>query len=606
MSKRQMTKHSSPIGGGGLLSMDKKLLRTTMLMTAMLAAVTMLAVPTATTVQANEAVYCKEHLTIAQLLETDDNGNYVNHAYNVIVVDYAFGSGVTGSPGDDLIILNVATFTDGNGGNDCIIGHEGIDVITTGNGNDWIYGNGGNDHISTSDGSNYIVGGDGSDTISGGAGNNTIHQDSEPTYCMDDLTIPQLLAFGKYNVMDKRHTDSTVIKGTSADDLILTSDNGVIVRGIGGNDCIIGGAGDDRINGGDGDDSIYGEKGDDWLYGNNGSDTIHGGDGMDNLFGEAGDDILYGNMGNDRIYGGEDNDTLYGGEGNDEMWGMNGSDTVYGQAGNDIIFPGNDDDPDHLYGGLGTDAIHAGENDTAHQDDEPRTTGTTNTSEPKTEQRTTSEVDEPVNDKIVIGDRLEYAITRAADRQDCNEVIDGYHPTLEESANSDRWNVIDKRDSSDKVIIGTNGNDLILAPDHGVEIMGKKGNDCIIGGAGNDIIKGNLGDDVIQGNEGDDTINGGNGNDHLRGSTGDDTIKGGDGDDFIVSGSGSDTVYGNKGDDSIRGDTLDATYADTLRGNLGDDYVDGDELDTLVSGGRGNDTCTDVPNVKSCETLEDP
>jgi Ca2+-binding RTX toxin-like protein len=55
-------------------------------------------------------------------------------------------------------------------------------------------------------------------------------------------------------------------------------------------------------------------------------------------------------------------------------------------------------------------------------------------------------------------------------------------------------------------IIGTAGNDLILASAGDDSIDGMGGNDCILGGAGDDTINGGTGIDVCLGNAGTDTF----------------------------------------------------------------------------------------------------
>ena len=536
--------------------------------TMMLAALT--AVTITTTVQANETVYCKEQLTIDELLATNSTGDYVNHNYsNVIHKEDNAGTDIDGTDDADLIIVSGFRIMYGNGGDDCIIqtggvagsirggpgddylyasskttingnqgddhlyggsgtntlhGNEGNDTIYGGSGNDTIYGGSGNDtiyggsgndsiyggYLTSSDGTDYIVGGPGNDTIQKDP-NDTIHQDDEPvtetpdankTYCTENLTIPQLISSGIYNVIDERDSSKAIINGTTTNDLILIHNNGANVTAKQGNDCIIGGAGNDNIDGGACKDVIYGGPGD---------DTIHGGDEIPNLvrgpvyhsdYCGAGD-IIYGGPGIDEIHGNDGQDYIDGDGGNDKLYGGEGKDTIYGDYGNDLIEggPGNND---QLNGGPGNDMIYQDASPpTAGNSPPTTTTGTTVASEPKTQQRTASV---------------------AAESTYCKENL-----TIQELIASNIYNVIDERDSSSKSkITGTNADDLILVHDQGANVKGKKGNDCIIGGAG----------------------------------------------------------------------------ADDLRGNKGNDWLHGDENDRRIAGGQGNDTCTDTPNTKSnCENL---
>jgi len=94
-------------------------------------------------------------------------------------------------------------------------------------------------------------------------------------------------------------------------------------------------------------------------------------------------------------------------------------------------------------------------------------------------------------------------------------------------------------------IVGTDQNDTI---------MGTEGDDVIVALKGNDTVFGLGGDDTICGNQGNDTINGGKGDDHLRGGNGNDTISGNRGNDTLRGRKGNDSLHGGRGDDSIRGD----------------------------------------------------
>ena len=100
-----------------------------------------------------------------------------------------------------------------------------------------------------------------------------------------------MISFGADNIIIKQYFDGAGfqnfnINGTMINDLITTlhgsdsndwmsawSDNGVTIKGEGGNDT---------INGGNGDDILDGGTGNDWLYGGNGNDTYIFGKGYGN------------------------------------------------------------------------------------------------------------------------------------------------------------------------------------------------------------------------------------------------------------------------------------------------------------------------------------
>ena len=242
--------------------------------------------------------------------DTMNGGNGFNEMFGQDGIDYIYGGNdndyIDGGVGDDQLY--------GGNGNNTIIGGEGNDVIYDGNdgshiyggtGNDSIYAGGGNDVIDPGEGDDYIQddhgddtiifkAGYGTDTISDAAGNNTIQLSG---LSMSDAVMSRIngsdlmISFGADNIIIKQYFDGAGfqnfnINGTMINDLITTlhgsdssdwisawSDNGVTIKGEGGNDT---------INGGNGDDTLDGGTGNDWLYGGNGNDTYIFGKGYGN------------------------------------------------------------------------------------------------------------------------------------------------------------------------------------------------------------------------------------------------------------------------------------------------------------------------------------
>jgi Ca2+-binding RTX toxin-like protein len=135
-------------------------------------------------------------------------------------------------------------------------------------------------------------------------------------YC-GGLTIDQLIASHKFNVIDNRDGHRKTLNGSDGNDLILASRYGDVINAKKGDDCIIGGAGPDIIHGHQGNDQIYGNGGNDLIFGDNGDDKLYGGDGDDVLYGGNGNDTIGGDSGDDDISGGNGNNTIDGGDGND-------------------------------------------------------------------------------------------------------------------------------------------------------------------------------------------------------------------------------------------------------------------------------------------------
>ncbi|MGI0039908.1 MAG: hypothetical protein ACREAO_08830, partial [Nitrososphaera sp.] len=100
------------------------------------------------------------------------------------------------------------------------------------------------------------------------------------TYC-GGMTIEQLMASGQYNVIDNRVGQKRSVLGTADDDLMIAGARGAIMRGMGGDDCLIGGPSNDIMFGGLGDDQIFGAGGNDRIQGNGGRNRIDGGSGVD-------------------------------------------------------------------------------------------------------------------------------------------------------------------------------------------------------------------------------------------------------------------------------------------------------------------------------------
>jgi len=79
----------------------------------------------------------------------------------------------------------------------------------------------------------------------------------------------------------------------------------------------------------------------------------------------------------------------------------------------------------------------------------------------------------------------------------------------------------------------------------GLVLLGGDGNDVLIGGAGGDRLEGGNGNDALRGGAGDDTLIAGSGNDTLQGEAGKDTLDGGSGTDSAVVQTAAPIAYWN-------------------------------------------------------------
>lgn len=243
---------------------------------------------------------------------------------------------LNGGGGDDMLF--------GDAGNDTLLGSAGNDSAFGGSGDDRLIGAAGNDLLNGGSGNDILVGIGGTDTIIGGAGidtnsflgigvgvNVTINADGSGT--------------AQYGLVNETFTGIEEINGSNNDDVIrINGARGFVVRGMDGNDILIGGDGSDNLIGGLGDDLIQGGGGNDELSGSDGNDTLIGNEGNDQLTGNGGDDNLFGNAGADRLFGGSGNDQLLGGDGVDELFGQAGDDLLIGGLAIDL-----------LNGGIGND-----------------------------------------------------------------------------------------------------------------------------------------------------------------------------------------------------------------------------------------------------------
>ncbi|CUH82620.1 calcium-binding protein [Tropicibacter naphthalenivorans] len=215
-----------------------------------------------------------------------------------------------------LSALSSPTLVEGGSGNDILsfdaeavelMGHDGNDVLTSGNFNDILNGGTGHDTLSAGRGEDLLDGGAGDDVLMGLGGNDTLNGGS----------------------------GNDTIKGGREDDLINAGAGDDSVVGQRNRDTIDGGTGNDTIKGGGGGDALFGDSGHDFLKGGTKADLIEGGADNDTLAGNRHDDTLDGGAGADLLNGGGDNDSLIGGSGDDTIKGGDGADVFVFASGHD-------------------------------------------------------------------------------------------------------------------------------------------------------------------------------------------------------------------------------------------------------------------------------
>lgn len=230
-------------------------------------------------------------------------------------------------------------------------------ISDNGTGTSALFGRGGNDTFLASVAQNMMFGGRGNDIYVVGAGDSVIEGFNEGI----DTVRAQINYILPQNVENlELRGSATIGTGNYLDNVITATDNASELRGLDGNDTLVGGAGADTIDGGFGNDTIRGGGGADDIVGGRGGDHISGEDGNDFIRGHGGDDIILGGAGSDNLYGDQDpesqyfgNDRLEGGAGDDALSGGAGDDVLLGGDGNDIIW--GDAGRDLMTGGTGAD-----------------------------------------------------------------------------------------------------------------------------------------------------------------------------------------------------------------------------------------------------------
>jgi Ca2+-binding RTX toxin-like protein len=386
---------------------------------------------------------------------------------------------------------------------------------------------------------------------------------------------------------------SKLLTATEGNDTLIGFDFDEHISGLAGDDYLFGGNGNDTLDGGAGNDQLLGGRGDDtFLFGRgDGKDIIvrdyfyneiisdrdivqfKAGiapadiivkrsigsslilsvrDSQDQL--QVADYFIYRDSANSRsikefhfadgtswgyetvkamsMVGSDETDYLYGTPGDDTLDGGAGTDFLYGEAGNDT----------YLFGrGDGHDILWSSDANTSKHDVVQMKAGVS-----------------PADIDIVRSGHTSDLVLTIRDSQD-SLVIRNYfsyssefHPggiELIRFADGTSW---DYATVKAKVLIGTDGDDILS------------------GYYTNDNLSGLGGSDYLFGDDGDDILAGGMGNDELWGGTGNDTLHGGEGNDILNGGSGNDVYLFNRGDDHDVVNNSDVISAmDTIRFGVG-------------------------------------
>ncbi|WP_068830938.1 putative Ig domain-containing protein [Pseudomonas sp. BMS12] len=473
----------------------------------------------------------------------------------------------------------VAPVTEGQDGDDTLVGSNGDDIINGGGGNDWMVGGDGDDTLIGGAGADVMFGGIGDDTfivqgndasadvVNGGEGyDRMLGGDGDDVLRLsqfaNEYRVELIDGGAGHNRIEGTEGDDALdfsstelrnielIDGLGGNDVINGSAGNDVIRGAGGNDTLLGNAGDDRflftgdqgvdlVVGGAGADRIEGSDGDDWIRlrafdAEQGVEVVDGGDGLNFVTGDDAANTLDFRssqlLGITRIDGLGGNDVIAGSAGNDVIQGGSGDDVLYGQGGDDVfLMTGMDTGFDLVQGDEGNDGIKGGSGDD------------------------------------IIGLR-------------------GFG-----SATSTEW--IDGDGGVNKIL---GGSDDTVFDFRATRLIAIAEIDL---GEGNDTFYGSADADVVRGGVGNDTLSGGAGNDTFR------VVGASDGIDLVDGGEGTDRILGDDGDTVIglsqfapqlSVELVDgAAGQNVIRGSTGDDYLDFSATELrniqLVDGAAGND-----------------
>jgi Ca2+-binding RTX toxin-like protein len=473
-----------------------------------------------------------------------------------------------------------------------------------------------------------LIGGAGKDTLVGGGGTDLVsYEDADDG---KGVTLNLITGGISGNAEGDQYSGIENVDGTAYDDQITGNEIANYLRGLAGNDVLIGGGGSDTLDGGEGDDILKNSGSGNHTYiGGAGSNTVSyelvtKGNGVNvdlsktsgNSNGDNGNEIfqliqhLVGSKLNDRLFGDDEKNNLSGGDGNDYLDGRAGVDSLSGGQGNDT-----------LIGGAGADTLEGGEGtDTASYDTSTQAvvidltgqnaSGTTASNDALNDQFENIEIilASQLNDTIIVGSK------KTDYRYDGGMGID----TIDFQYSTEAVNVLLKDHTfgggsgasggfADKAkfqnienIVGTNYNDTLGGDDSVNTIGGGEGDDMVFVSLGNDTLRGDAGKDTINFSEISTAVDiklsqtevffTAENKTYKQVYSGFENAVGSKYSDRITGDSSANLLSGDGGNDTFKGEG----GADTLKGDAGDDYFySGDtvtSVSTTIIGGDGSDT----------------
>ena len=557
------------------------------------------------------------------------------------------GSGndsLDGGAGTNMVLLSTAADTTGDSfvltKSNLTVTGQGSDTLTNiqsasltgGTENDTMDASGfsGSVTLAGGPGDDFLTGGSGSNSLDGGLGNDTLGATGDTNMYLSAsvLTTTSGLADNFSGI-----EFASLTGGPGNNYLDASAFPGqVTIRGLAGDDTLVGGQGSALLDGGSGIDKVVYEAGNSnvTLSGSSvlglGNDTlvsiesfvIHGGPGAQ-TFDASGFNFgveFDGEGGNDTLIGSAFNDTLTGGVGNVTFIGNGGNDLIEGGPGTNLIVASGDHNftltPTLLSGG--------GQSSTISGIEQAVITGgvSSNLIDVSTFTGTVGLYGLDGNDTFALGSgggtvdggvgTNRVALSAASDTVGDSFVLSDSSLAVTGHGSYALSNI------QAASLTGGSGNDTLDASNFtgNTTLDGQGGNDTLIGGSGDDCLLGGPGDDVLTGGGGANTLDGGTGTNrwvenvnfnislvplglpgekddsvtniqgasisggsadlifNLTGFTGNATLNGGPGNDSLTGGLGSDCLVGNGGNDTLVASTVNN---DTLDGGSGVNQV---------------------------------
>jgi len=601
------------------------------------------------------------------LLGSDSNDALNGLGGNDTMYGYAGDDTLDGGPGNDILV--------GGTGNDIYVLDNAADVIVenpnegmdniqssvtytlaanvedltltgttaingTGNALDnFLVGNSANNALSGGAGSDTLDGGAGSDTLTGSTGNDT--------YLVDGLGDVIVEAAGEGT--DTVQTNLSYTLAANLENLSLTGTSDINGTGNSVANALTGNAGSNVLDGAAGADTLQGGLGNDTYIVDNLADSMieNADEGVDTVqssvtyaLGANVENLVLTGTGAINGTGNNLNNLLAGNSANNVLAGGQGDDTYIVTSGDAVVENANE----------GIDSVQAAITHTLGANVENLTLTGTGRINGTGNALNNILIGNSANNSLIGGagdDRLEGGggtdTLIGGTGNDYYVVDDGKDVTTE---NANEGN--DTVQASLTYTLGTNLENLVLAPNLAINGTGNAGNNVITGNALDNVLSGAAGADTIIGGGGNDTLvvdnvsdivveNAGEGtdtvqssvsyvlaanvdnltltgtaainatgnalNNTLTGNSGANVLTGGAGNDVYVAGAGDTVVeYANEGVDTVQSAvtqvlsanlenlTLTGTSAINGTGNSLDNVLTGNSAANVLAGGLGNDT----------------